>query len=145
MNPRQPNTKLTQPSPSHQTRQKTPIIINIDSDSSTESESDQNDTSIESQPDTYHSAYGQLPPENQLGLKDWEDWKLRRSRLRDIPEVSEPTGKSQLFDETHPMFTPNLEKIDCGVQVKIEPVEKDDIPVNAKMFSSSNGQVSIFV
>jgi hypothetical protein len=144
MKPLQPNTKFTRSSQPSRSRQQTPIIIKIDSDSSTESDSDRIDTSLESQPDDYNSAYSPSPPENQLGL---DDWNLRRSRcLHNIQEVpEEPTGESQLFEGTHLMLTPNLEKIDCREVNQNEPAEKDDIPVDAEMFSSSDGQVSIFV
>ena len=93
------NTKLTgsnqrPPScpPSHQ---QTPFIITID-ESSTESESDQlNSSPLESDPDDYY--FANHPPENQLGF---EEWKLQNSCLHGIPEVPEPVGECQLFEET---------------------------------------------
>lgn len=91
-----------------------------------------------------------MGPENQLGFTEWE-----RRRLEGLPEVAEVAevadlaGESQLFEGTRPILTPNLDKIDCGVQVsQNEPVGKDDIPADGEkpeIFSSSDGQVSIFV
>lgn len=137
--PPQPNTKLTrssQPPPFRQTSQQTPLTITIDDDSSTESESNQGNSSLESDPD--QSSYY---IENQLGLEEFQ-----HRCLHDIPEVPEPAGESQLFEGIRPMLTPNLDKIDCGVQVsQNEPVAKDDVPVDAEMFSSLDGQVGIFV
>jgi hypothetical protein len=156
MKPPQPNTKLTRSSqlpPPHQTHQQTPLIITISDDSSTESETDHSSTEsesdqvnspLESEPDDYHSTHSTHSPrpvENQLGLEEWEF-----QHLLGIPEVPEPAGESQLFEGTRPTLTPNLDKIDCGVQTsQNELVEKNDIPVDAEMFLSLDGQVSIFV
>ena len=92
MKPTQSNTKATRASqPPHQ---QTPVTITIasDDDSSTESESDQQGNSAtESDPDDYDSALH--PPENQLGLEEWE----RHRRLRGISEIPKPTSKSRLY------------------------------------------------
>jgi hypothetical protein len=105
MNP-QPNTNLTrssQPPPSRQTCQQNPLVLTVDDDSSsTESESDQLEgtSPLESEPDHYYSNQ-ELPPENQLGLEEWE---RQRRRLHAIPVVLEPqvAGESELLDATCP-------------------------------------------
>lgn len=147
MKPAQPIANSQLP-PSPQTRQQTALKIDIDNDSTTESESDQLDGSpLESDPDDYYSAQrrGLLPPENQLGLEEWE---IQYRRLHCIPEVPEPTGESQLFEGTCPTLRYNLDKIDRGVQVsQDEPVRKDDnIPVDAEKHELFlDGHVSLFL
>jgi hypothetical protein len=153
MKPAQPNTKLTRSSqrpqaPSRQTSLQPPLIVTVDDSSSTESESDQLcNSSLESDPDDYHSAHRLSPPENQLGL---EEWKRLQCRLRGIPEDPEPTGEFQLFEGTCPTLTPsNLDKIDhVEVQVSQNEPGKDDIPVDAEkteIFLPLKEQVSIIV
>ena len=48
------------------------------------------------------------------------------------------------FEGTHPTLTPNLDKIDCGVQVSQNEPGKKDIPVDAEKILSLDGQVSLF-
>jgi hypothetical protein len=147
MKPTEPNTKATCSSQRPPSHQQTPVTITIDDESCTESESDQQGNStVESEPDDYLSAQLPSPPENQLGLEEWD--RYRRSLLG-IPEVPEPTGESQLFEGTSPTLTPNLDKIDHGEEQESQnkSVGKDNIPVNAEkpeVFLSLNGQVSVF-
>ena len=95
MKPTESKTNATRSSQPPPPRQKT-VAITIDDDSVTESESEQGNSTIESEPNDYHSAHHLSPPENQLGLEEWEH-QCRR-RLRNIPEVPEPTGESQPFE-----------------------------------------------